>query len=195
MSLYSESEDFVEPIHAESFFSVAASGEIHERLCFEYIDIEGYYRQVLQDEGRLEEEIRKLATNMQFFLDEERVEINGERVKSIVRYVDIFLKGVSNVVAVVYLIDFAGVMRPGGNIIQTWLEEEVAPYDFEIIWRFPSGTQIVEIDSKLTFEIHGDFVVLWAVEGDEVGGYESMEFLIPESRLDTRTGRSREVAK
>ncbi|MFW9918522.1 MAG: hypothetical protein ACFFED_02915 [Candidatus Thorarchaeota archaeon] len=184
--MFSESEDFVEPIHAESFFSVSHTGEIHERLCFEYLDLEGHYRQVTQDESLLEKEITKLASNMQYFLDEERVEINGDRVKSIVRYTDIFLKGSSEVVAVVYLIDFAGRFQPGGNNIQTWLEEENAPYDFEIIWRFPYGTQVVEIDSKLEHEIYNDFVVLWALEGDRVGGYELMEFILPESKLDTR---------
>ena len=34
----------VEPVHASSFFSVSKTGEIHERLNFEYLDMEGYYR-------------------------------------------------------------------------------------------------------------------------------------------------------
>lgn len=184
--MFSDNEDFVEPIHAESFFSVSATGEIHERLCFEYLDLEGFYRQVSQDERLLEKEITKLSTNMQYFLDEERVEINSERVKSIVRYSDVFLKGPTDVVAIVYLIDFAGRFQSGGNKVQTWLEEEVAPYDFEIMWRFPYGTQIVAIDTKLENQVYNDFVVLWALEGDQVGGYELMEFILPEMQLDTR---------
>ncbi len=189
--MYTNSEDFVEPIHAESFFSVSATGEIHERLSFEYLDLEGFYKQVTQDEKLLEKEIAKLSNNMQYFLDEERVEINEQRVKSMVQYTDIFLKGSSQVVAIVYLIDFAGVFHKGGNKIQTWLEEEEAPYDFEIIWRFPYGTQIVEIDSKLDHEIYNDFVVLWALEGDRVGGYELMEFILPDTGLDTRIKNNR----
>jgi hypothetical protein len=185
--------DLVEPIHAESFFSVSRTGEIHERLCFEYLDYEGYYARVIQDEELLSKEIEKLSGNMQYFLDQERVEINEERVESIVRYVDIFLKGPTNVVAIVYLIDFAGKFEKGGNKIQTWLEEEAAPYDFEIIWRFPYGTQITEIESKLDYQIYnGDFVVLWALQGDDVGGYELMEFIMPGRNLDTRTEKTRE---
>lgn len=185
--------DLVEPIHAESFFSVSKTGEIHERLCFEYLDYEGYYARVIQDEDLLSKETAKLSDNMQYFLDQERVEINEERVESVVRYVDIFLKEPTNVVSVVYLIDFAGKLQEGGNKIQTWLEEEEAPYDFEIIWRFPYGTQITEINSKLDHQIYnGDFVVLWALQGDAVGGYELMEFIIPERNLDTRIGKSRD---
>jgi hypothetical protein len=178
--------DLVEPVHADSFFSVARTGEIHERLCYEYIDPERYYPRVIRDENLLKKEVEKLAANMQYFLDLERVEINCERVKSRVDYCDIFLKGPTEVVSVVYLIDFAGRFHEGGNKIETWLEEEEAPYDFEIIWRFPIGTNIKEIETVLDFEIYGDLVTLWALEGDEVGGYERMEFEITNPPFDMR---------
>ncbi len=178
--------DLVEPIHAESFFSVALSGEIHERLCFEYVDEGGYYGRVLSNDELLQEEILKLSTNMQLFLDEERVEINGERVRSIVSYTDIFLKGESNVVAIVYLIDFAGRFADSRNEIETWVEEEMAPYDFEIIWRFPVGTSILEVETKLEHEVYGDIITLWSFEGEEVGGYEKMVFEMPAAALSTR---------
>ncbi len=176
--------ELVEPIHAESFFSVSSTGEIHERLCFEYLDPDGYYRRVNSDPDLLRKEILKLSTNMQQFLDLERVEINGERVRSTVNYTDIFLKGVSDVVSVVYIIDFSGKFHSGKNTIKTWLEEEDAPYDFEILWRFPIGTEIVEIDSLLEYEIYQDLVTLWALEGDHVGGYEKMEFILPKASID-----------
>ncbi len=182
-----EAEEFVIPVHAESFFSVSISGEIHERLCFEYLDPDGHYKGITHDESLLAKETEKLAANMQYYLDRERVEINSQKVKSIVRYIDVFPKGDSEVVGVVYLIDFAGRFVSGVNKIETWLEEEVAPYDFEIIWRFPMGTKIVEIDSLLDFEIYNDFVTLWALEGVDVGGYERMEFILPDEILDTRT--------
>lgn len=176
----------VEPVHADSFFSVALSGEVHERLSFEYFDPEGYYKRVVRDQALLEKETEKLASNMQYYLDKERVEINKQRVKSRVDYCDIFTKGHSEIVSVVYLIDFAGRFHDGANQIETWLEVEEAPYDFEIIWRFPVGTTVVEIDTALSFEIYGDLVTLWADEGDEVGGYERMEFELPKVMLDTR---------
>ncbi|MHA1960543.1 MAG: hypothetical protein ACW99U_09940 [Candidatus Thorarchaeota archaeon] len=185
--MYKRQDEFVDPVHADSFFSVAASGEIHERLAFEYYDPDGYFRRVNQDDALLKEEIRKIATNMQFYLDKERVEINGVRVRSVVEYVDIFPKGKSDVVGVVYLIDFAGRFEEGVNKIETWLEEEVAPYDFEIMWRFPSGTKITEIETLLDFEIYDSLVTLWALDGSEVGGYERMEFILPDSVLDTRS--------
>ena len=178
--------ELVEPVHADSFFSVSRTGEVHERLCYDYVDPEGYYRRVIRDENLLKKEIEKLVDNMQHFLDLERVEINGERVKSRVDYCDIFLKGATEVVSVTYLIDFAGRFQEGANKIETWLEEEEAPYDFEIIWRFPVGTHIKEIETTLDYEIYGDLVTLWAQEGDEVGGYEKMAFELTGSLLDTR---------
>ncbi|MFW9794931.1 MAG: hypothetical protein ACFFEE_11540 [Candidatus Thorarchaeota archaeon] len=178
--------EFVEPVHADSFFSVSRNGEIHERLCYEYVDPEGYYRRVIRDQKLLKKEIEKLADNMQHFLDQERVEINEERVKSRVDYCDIFLKGASEVVSIIYLIDFAGRFSQGLNKIETWLEEETAPYDFEIIWRFPVGTRIEKVETTLDFEIYEDIITLWAMEGDEVGGYERMEFEFSDTILDTR---------
>jgi hypothetical protein len=65
------------------------------------------------------------------------------------------------------------------NKIETWLEEEEAPYDFEIIWRFPKRTKVVEIDTLLDYEVYNDIVTLWAFSGQEVGGYERMEFKFP----------------
>ncbi|NHJ12856.1 MAG: hypothetical protein EAX95_04230 [Candidatus Thorarchaeota archaeon] len=171
--------EMVEPVHADSFFSVSKSGEIHERLCYEYIDPEGYYRHVIRDDDLLRLEVEKLAANMQYFLDKERVEINGERVRSTVDYADIFLKGSSDVVSVLYLIDFGSAFEQRRNKIETWLEEEVAPYDFEIIWRFPIGTKVTEISTLLEHEIYEDIVTLWAFEGDDVGGYERMLFELP----------------
>ncbi|NHI84361.1 MAG: hypothetical protein EAX81_08685 [Candidatus Thorarchaeota archaeon] len=171
--------DMIEPVHADSFFSVSRTGEIHERLSYEYLDPEGYYRRVIADDDLLRLEVEKLATNMQCFLDTERVEINGIPVRSKVSYTDIFLKGSTDVISVVYLIDFGTEFQQKKNKIETWLEEEVAPYDFEIMWRFPKTTKLVEIDTLLEYEIYDDIITLWAFEGDNVGGYERMVFDLP----------------
>lgn len=178
--------ELVEPVHADSFFSVSASGEIHERLCYEYLDLSKYYSKVLRDEHLLGDEVEKLAGNLQDFLDKERVEINAKRVRSRVNYCDIYLKGDTDVVGVVYIIDFIGHLQRGMNKIETWLEEEIAPYDFEILWRFPMGARVTEIETILEYEIYGDIVSLWAMEGEEVGGYEKMMFDLPASSQDPR---------
>ncbi|TFH02281.1 MAG: hypothetical protein E4H14_17775 [Candidatus Thorarchaeota archaeon] len=130
--------------------------------------------------------MEKLADNMQYFLDKEKVEINGERVKSRVDYCDIYLKGDTDVGSVIYLIDFTGKFTGGKNVIETWLEEEEAPYDFEILWRFPIGSKIVEVETTMDFEIYKDIISLWAMDGDEVGGYEKIIFELPTSKRDSR---------
>jgi len=160
-------------------------------LTYEYEDPEGYYRSVLRDEDLLREEAEKLGSNMQYYLDKERVEINARKVKSVVNYVDIFTKGTTEVVSIVYLIDFAGHLNAGFNRIETWIEEETAPYDFEIIWRFPVGSQVTNVDTLLDYEIYGDKIVLWALDGQEVGGYELMEFKLPNERFDTTAKHKR----
>jgi len=168
--------DMVEPVHAASFFSVSRIGEFHEQLNFEYLDMAGYYRKVVRDENLLAKEVEKLADNMQYFLDKERVEINSERIKSQVDFCDIYLKGQTDVVSVIYLIDFTGKFVNGQNVIETWLEEEQAPYDFEILWRFPIGTKIIEVETTMDFDIYDDIISLWAIDGDDVGGYEKIIF-------------------
>jgi len=168
--------DMVEPVHASSFFSVSRIGEFHEQLNFEYLDMAGYYRKVVREENLLAKEVEKLADNMQYFLDKERVEINSERVKSQVDFCDIYLKGQTDVVSVIYLIDFTGKFVNGQNVIETWLEEEQAPYDFEILWRFPIGTKIIEVETTMDFDIYDDIISLWAIDGDDVGGYEKIIF-------------------
>ena len=171
-------DDYVEPVHADSFFSVSRTGEIHERLSFEYLDPEGYYRQVIRDENLLSKEVEKLANNMQYYLDKERVEINTKRVRSEITYCDIYLKGPSEIASILYLIDFSGEFVQGSNRIETWLEEEDAPYDFEIIWKFPLHTKITEVETIMEYEIYDEVLSLWAYEGEEVGGYERLVFEI-----------------
>lgn len=178
--------DMVEPVHASSFFSVSRTGEIHEQLNFEYLDLASYYRKVIHDENLLAKEVDKLAGNMQYFLDKERVEINGERVRSRVDFCDIYPKGQTDVVSVIYLIDFTGKFVSGQNVIETWLEEEQAPYDFEILWRFPIGTKISDVETTLDFDIYDDIISLWALDGDDVGGYEKLVFELPQSTPDER---------
>jgi len=168
--------DMVEPVHASSFFSVSRTGEINEQLTFEYLDLAGYYRKVIRDENLLAKEVDKLVNNMQYFLDKERVEINTERVRSQIDFCDIYPKGQTDVVSVIYLIDFTGRFVNGRNVIETWLEEEQAPYDFEILWRFPIGTKIIEVETAMDFDIYEDIISLWAMDGDDVGGYEKLVF-------------------
>ncbi len=176
MGVKSFESDLVEPIYASSFFSVSVSGEIHERLVYEYYDPAGYYQKVLADSSLFEEEVNKFWDNMQYFLDRERVEINGQRVRSEVKFVDIISKGDSGVVAVVFIIDFSGRFIPGHNKIETWLDEEEAPYDFDIVWRFPIGTKIIDIETLLDYDVNDDIVTLWATRDQFVGGYERMVF-------------------
>ncbi len=179
----SESDDVV-PVHAESFFSLCMGGEIHQRLCFEYRDPHGHYRNVLLDDELYSEEVARLSDNMQFFLDEEHIEVNNVKVRSVVNYMDIFLKGNTDVVAIVYLIDMRCRLKRVNNRIEFWSDEETAAYDYEILWRFPCGSRVLNVESQLQFELLDDMLLLWAWSGDHVGGHELIEFSLPPSKRE-----------
>ncbi len=174
--------DRVVPIHAEAFFSLSVDGEIHQRLCFEYHDPTGHYRGVLLDDALYSEEVTQLSDNMQRFLDEERIEINGTRVRPVISYTDIFLKGTTDVVAIVYLIDLRCRFQKTKNRVEFWSDEEIATYDYEILWRFPCGSSITNVETSLQYETLGDILLLWAWKGDNVGGHEVIEFALPQDK-------------
>ncbi len=57
--------------------------------------------------------------------------------------------------------------------------QEIAEYDIEVLYLFPKGTQIIEVDTPLEYEIRGPILLVWARKGDKVGGYEAVHFKFP----------------
>ena len=171
-------EDEVEPIHAEAFFSVCRTGEIHQRLIFDYDDPEGYYYSVVNDDIKLNEEISKVVVNLQNYLDDEEVIINKIRVKPKVAFCDIIHRGNLDIPSITFVIRYMATFFEGKNIIDTTSDEEYAPYDFEVVWSFPEGTEITLVDTPLHYDIDGSILYLWAYEGESVGGHEIIEFIL-----------------
>ncbi|WP_252900230.1 hypothetical protein [Vulcanisaeta sp. JCM 14467] len=77
------------PIHAEGIFIMGIDGGVWEDLIFEYLDRDHYYRGLMRSRETLLNELRTVMSNMQGFLDEETIKINGEVVRA--RVVDISL--------------------------------------------------------------------------------------------------------
>ncbi len=174
-----DNEDYeIVPIHAEAFFSVSKTGEIHQRLIFDYDDPGEYYYSLLDDDLKLNEEIEKVVLNMQEFLDEEKVILNKIRVRPKVTFCDIIHRGRPDIPSITFVIEFKGTFFEGKNVIDTYTEKEYAPYDFEVIWKFPDGTEIVDIDTPLHYEIQDSILYLWAYEGEKVGGAERIAFVM-----------------
>jgi len=70
------------PVFANGFFTVQDNGVFNELIVFEYYDPDGYYASVASDQDRLDEELGTLSRNMQFYLDLEKVLVNGSESPS-----------------------------------------------------------------------------------------------------------------
>jgi len=178
--IFDEDEDDEEyeivPIHAEAFFSVSKTGEIHQRLIFDYDDPDEYYYSIIDDEMKLADELGKVSANMQDFLDDETVIINKIKVRPKVIFCDIIHRGKPEIPSITFVIEFKGTFFEGKNLIDTYTDEEYAPYDFEVVWKFPEGSEIIDVDTPLHYEIDGTILYLWAYEGEKVGGREKIAF-------------------
>ncbi len=167
------------PVHAQGFFTMGVDGRVTQVTIFDYYDPECYYAKLLQGKGDLEGELWRLAANMQSFLDEEKVLINGERVKPEVRGIDICVRGDPKRPSVVFFITFKGELRPGVNSYEDCYEATVAEYDYEFYWIFPPGTSIVSVKMPGTYEVVNAILMVWVRKGEKVDGYERIIFKIP----------------
>ncbi len=175
-----EASEQVRPVHAEGTFMVGY-GVIMYYLLFEYYDPLGYYDAVVRDRRLLEEEVAKLHYNMQSFIDEEEVIVNGERVRPKVVLVDIAFRGRKTSPVVVFGIRIAAPVRVGRNVYENRYEPEVAEYDYVVYWMFPPSTRIVEVYmGGEEWEVTETGVLaIYGRRGRRVSGYEKIVFEIP----------------
>ncbi len=168
----------IEPVHAQGFFVVTRRGDVHQIVVYDYYDPEGYYAKLIHRPREYEEEMNRLAANMQEFLDSEEVVINGERVYPKVVAVSLEHRGFEDSPYITFIIHFKGRLRRGLNTYENKYEEGVAEYDYEAYWIFPPRTRIVEVDVRSEYEVlgSGNILLLWARRGDKVGGYEKIVF-------------------
>ncbi len=175
-----EASEQVRPVHAEGTFTVAP-GVIMYYLLFEYYDPLGYYDAVLRDRRLLEQEVAKLHYNMQGFLDEEEVVVNGKRVRPRVVLVDIAFRGRKASPVIIFGIRVPAPIRPGRNVYENRYEPEKAEYDYVVYWMFPPGTRIVEVDmGGEEWEVTETGVLaIYGRRGRRVSGYEKIVFEMP----------------
>ncbi len=171
------------PIHAEGIFTMGIDGGVWEDLIFEYLDKDHYYKNLLKDREGLLNELRTITGgNMQGFLDEETIKINGEIVRA--RVVDVslgFRGGSFDKPYLEFYIYFKGNLKKGINKYEDYYEEEVAEYDYEIVWLFPPGFRIIEYEFAGEGSIlgNGNILRLTVKKGLRVGNYESITFEVP----------------
>ena len=173
----------VEPIYAQGFFFVSL-GYISYYLVFDYSDPYGYYDAVLRDRNAFNDEIGRLWANMQLFLDEEQVVVNGVRVFPKVVMIDIGFRGSRRRPYIAFCIRFKAPVRTGVNVYENRYEPEVAEYDYVAYWVFPPGSEILKVNigqGDEEWDVVGKNVLaIYGFKGKRTGGYEYTEFLIRE---------------
>jgi hypothetical protein len=168
--------DEVQPIFASSIFTISLACQVYQVLCYDYLDPKGVYAEILHDENAFRREVKKLRSNMQRFLDAEQVAINGYPVKQEILQVDIGLRGTAEVPYIQWVVFFQGPVDSKENILSSFVAEEVAEYDIEVLYLFPEGTEIHSVQTPMEFDIRSPLLLVWARKGDKVGGYEEVKF-------------------
>jgi len=172
------SEDIV-PTSASCYFSVSRSGEFHQFLVYDYYDPRGYYAKLLDKPKKCKGELRRLCANMQSFLNQEEVRVNGMRVYPKVVTAYISHRGFMDSPYIAWVITFKGLLKRGLNVFENTSERERAEYDFEIIWQFPRRSKILGFQISTETQVVGrNTLYVTARKGEMVGGYERIEFVL-----------------
>ena len=182
-----EASEQVRPVHAEGTFYMGF-GVLAYYLLFEYYDPLGYYDAVVRDRRLLEEEVAKLHYNMQEFLNQEEVVVNGVRVKPKVVLVDIAFRGRKTAPVIIFGIRAAAPIRPGRNVYENRFQPERAEYDYVAYWMFPPGSRIIEVDmGGEEWEVTETGVLaVYGRRGRVTGGYEKIVFELPPAIAEER---------
>jgi hypothetical protein len=169
----------VQPLFASSVFSISAALEVYQVITYDYHDPEGVYKRILEDEEALQLEINTIHANMTEFLAAEHVYINDKRVEQKILQVDIGLRGSPQIAYFQWVVHFQGIPREEENVLSSDVEKELAEYDIEVLYLFPMGTRINEVETPMEFETRDSLLFLWGRKGDKVGGYEAVRFSLP----------------
>ncbi|MEM2009486.1 MAG: hypothetical protein QXW45_06255 [Thermosphaera sp.] len=166
------------PVYANGFFIVQEDGIFNEIILYEYYDPSQYYASIVENDERLEEEIELLTRNMQFYLDLEKVMVNGVESPPVVLNVSIGFRGSSTRPYVTFLISFKGKLVRGFNTYENYYDKEVAEYDYEVVWLFPVRARVIEADLGFPYLVEGGGRVLrfGVRKGSQIRGYEKIVF-------------------
>lgn len=144
------------PLYAHGFFHVHSSGLVDQIVVFDYHNPEKLFYRIMSDEEKLRSLIEDLINNMQYYLEQERVLINGVEAPPQVHSVYIGYKNNPEYEYIVYHITFKGDLRKGINIYENTYEEEITTYEYIVIWMFPENSRVLKADLGVPYAISGD---------------------------------------
>ena len=161
------------PIYARGFFNMNSFGETNQLIVFYYYDKDEYYASLKKDE--IKDEIKKLKENMQYYLDQEVIKVNREKVKAKVLFVRLGLLSVKYPY-VEFLIKFKGTLKKGINEYEDIYEEEITEYPYEALWILPGKVTEYKINGNV--KVKNNILFLKVKKGIKVGGIEKIKFVI-----------------
>ena len=168
------------PVYGLGLFFVRETGLIEQSIVFEYHDPDEEYKEIVLDENRWREEKKLLSSNMQYFLDEEIVEINNKRVYPRVVDVEIGFKGDYKNPYIFFIIQFIGEFYKGINIYEDSYKPEITEYDYRVYWFFPLRARVLKADLGVPYTLldKGRILSFHVSTGTRIRGYEKIEFEI-----------------
>ena len=165
------------PLNADADFYIGKNG-ITELLVYNYLDGEYVYKKLCASQN-YEAEMNRIKDNMQFYLDQDTVMINYKEKRMKLSEVELkFKDGLPEYPQLNFMIIIRCKLHNGKNVIEFYMEDEIAPYDFQITYHFPHGSEIIEVESLLSFKIIDKKIIMIAKKGDRVGGYEKIVFKV-----------------
>ncbi len=167
----------IRPIYGQGFFHVDGSGAFTQVVVFDYYDPAHYYAEVVSSPTRFKSEVEALKNNMQFYLDQEKVVVNGERVRPRVVSVEVGLRRLKRIAYAAFVIEFEGQLKSGLNIYENYYEEEYVGYDYAVYWFFPRGSKVIQVDLGVNYSLINDRIMFFKVpKGAYIRGCERIMF-------------------
>jgi hypothetical protein len=161
------------PIYANGFFNFSRDGKVTQFTIFYYNDEKQYYASL--DRRALRKELLTIKRNLQYFLDQEEITINGRKVDAKVKWVKIGLLTPS-IPFIEFIVVFSGELRKGINIYRNVYEEEVTEYPYEATWVLPG--KVIEVKLGGRVKVNKNIVRLKVNKNEKVGGEEEIKFLL-----------------
>ncbi len=168
----------IEPLSAIGFINVSSNLEFYQIIVFEYLDMERYYFNLVEDIERFEEELYHLKNSMQRILDKEEIVVNDIRAKPKVIGVDLGFKEEPEEPYFTYFIYFKGKIRRGEeNYYENIYDTLTAEYPFTAYWFFSPRFKVKRVDASGDVQIYGkNIIVIKVQEGEKISGYERIIF-------------------
>ena len=171
------------PINARAKITVNVN-ILEEVIYFFYFDPEQNYSKIKQDVlHNHDDELLKIKKNMQGFLDEDLVFLNGKRLVLNITDIEInFAQDMRHPILVFEVQSYYFRLRSGVNKFELDGEQQIATYPITAEWEFPG--KIMFVSSQTRHQIHFNELVFSASPSEPFGGYEIITFRWKKSFID-----------